>query len=479
MPFRNLQEFISELERQGELKRVRVPVDPRLEIAEVADRVMKAGGPALLFEKVDGASIPLAINLFGTRRRMEQALGVGSLDEIGRRIDELLQIPRPSGLLEKLSLLPKLAEAAQYPPKLVSRGPCQEVVLQDQPSLAMLPIIHCWPKDAGRYITLGATVTRDKRSGRRNVGLYRLQVVDERTVLMHWQLHKDGAEHWRGHAPGEQMPVAVVLGGDPASVYAASAPLPPEVDEYLFAGFLRREPVELVKGVTVDLEVPAQAEIVIEGFVEAGQLQEEGPFGDHTGYYSLPEPYPVMRVTAITHRRNPIYPTTIVGIPPMEDLWLGKATERIFLPIIRKMVPELVDMNFPAEGIFNNAVIVSVRKKYPGQARKVAHALWGLGQLMFTKVIVVVDDWVDVHNLSQVAWAAFMNIDPKRDCFFVEGPVDTLNHASPAWNFGSKMGVDATRKLADEGHPRPWPEPIRMSPEVQEKVSRRWAEYGL
>ncbi len=479
MAFRNLQEFISELERQGELKRIRVPVDPHLELAEIADRVMKAGGPALLFEKVDGAEIPLAINLFGSRRRMEQALGVGSLDEIARRIDELLQIPRPSGLLEKLSLLPKLAEAAQFPPKLVSRGPCQEVVIRDRPSLAMLPVIHCWPKDAGRYITLGATVTRDKRTGRRNVGLYRLQVVDERTLLMHWQLHKDGAEHWRGHAPGEKMPVAVVLGGDPASVYAASAPLPPEVDEYLFAGFLRREPVELVKGITVDLEVPVQAEIVIEGFVEVGQLQEEGPFGDHTGYYSLPEPYPVMRVTAITHRRNPIYPTTIVGVPPMEDLWLGKATERIFLPIIRKMVPELVEMNFPAEGIFNNAVIVSVRKKYPGQARKVAHALWGLGQLMFTKVIVVVDDWVDVHNLSQVAWAAFMNIDPKRDCFFVEGPVDTLNHASPAWNFGSKMGVDATRKLPEEGHPRPWPEPIRMSPEIQEKVRRRWAEYGL
>jgi 4-hydroxy-3-polyprenylbenzoate decarboxylase len=275
------------------------------------------------------------------------------------------------------------------------------------------------------------------------------------------------------------MPVAIVLGGDPACVYAASAPLPEGIDEYLFAGFLRKEPVELVKGITIDLEVPAQAEIVIEGFVEVGSRREEGPFGDHTGYYSLPEPYPVMQVTAVTHRRDPIYPTTIVGRPPMEDLWLGKATERIFLPLIRKMVPEIVDMNFPAEGIFNNAVVVSIKKSYPGQARKVAHALWGLGQLMFTKVIIVVDQWVNVHDVSEVAWLGFMNIDPKRDCFFVEGPVDTLNHASPEWNFGSKMGIDATRKLPEEGHPRPWPEPIEMTPEIKEKVTRRWAEYGL
>ena len=275
------------------------------------------------------------------------------------------------------------------------------------------------------------------------------------------------------------MSVAIALGGDPASVYVASAPLPEGIDEYLFAGFLRKEPVELVKGVTVDLEVPAQAEIIIEGYVQVGERREEGPFGDHTGYYSLAEPYPVLHVTAITHRRNPIYLTTIVGKPPMEDLWLGKATERIFLPLVRKMVPEIVDMNFPAEGVFNNAVIISIRKSYPGQARKVAHALWGLGQLMFTKVIIVVDEWIDVHNLSEVAWVAFMNIDPKRDCFFVEGPVDTLNHASPEWNFGSKMGVDATRKLPEEGHPRPWPDPIVMSPDIVQKVTCRWSEYGF
>ncbi len=487
MPFRNLREFISELERRGELKRIRAAADPCLEISEIADRVMKAGGPALLFETVHGSTgltangqgIPLAINLFGTKRRMELALGVADLNEIPARIEKMLEIPNPTGLMEKLSMLPKLAEMAQFPPKVVSRAPCQEGVIKENPSLSILPILHCWPKDAGRYITLGATITRNKSTGRRNVGLYRLQVVDPRTLLMHWQLHKDGAEHWRGYAPGERMPVAIAIGGDPACVYVASAPLPPEMDEYLFAGFLRKEPVELVKAVTVDLEVPAQAEIVLEGYVQVGELREEGPFGDHTGYYSLPEPYPVFHLTAVTHRRDPVYLTTIVGKPPMEDLWLGKTTERAFLPLVRKVVPEVVDMNFPAEGIFNNAVVVSIKKSYPGQARKVAHALWGLGQLMFTKVIVVVDAWVDVQNVSEVAWLAFMNIDPKRDCFFVEGPVDTLNHASPEWNFGSKMGVDATRKLPEEGHPRPWPEPIEMAPEVRERVTRRWAEYGL
>ncbi len=479
MPWRNLREFIEELERRGELRRIRAAVDPHLEIAEVADRVMKSNGPALLFEKVNGSSIPLAINLFGTKARMELALGVSDLDDVARRIEQLMEIPNPTGLVEKLSLIPRLAEAAKFPPKMVSRAPCQEIVIKDLPSLSLLPIIQCWPKDAGRFITLGATVTRNQATGRRNVGLYRHQIVGEKTLLMHWQLHKDGAEHWRGYAHGERMPVAIALGGDPACVYVASAPLPEGIDEYLFAGFLRKEPVALVKGVTVDLEVPAEAEMVIEGYVQVGELAEEGPFGDHTGYYSLPEPYPVMHVTSITHRKDPIYPTTIVGRPPMEDLWLGKATERIFLPLIRKMVPEIVDMNFPAEGIFNNAVIVSIRKKYPGQARKVAHALWGLGQLMFTKIIIVVDAWVDAQNLSQVAWLAFMNIDPKRDCFVVEGPVDTLNHASPQWNFGSKMGVDATRKLPEEGHPRPWPEPIEMSPDVKERVTRRWFEYGL
>ena len=479
MAFKNLSEFISELERRGELKRIKAPVDPHLEITEIADRLMKSEGPALLFEQVKGSALPLAINLFGTKRRMEMALGVADLNEIPARIEKLLEIPHPAGLLEKLQLIPKLAEMAQFPPKKVSRAPCQEVVIRENPSLGMLPILFCWPKDAGRYITLGTTITRNKTTGLRNAGLYRLQVEDDRTLLMHWQPHKDGAEHWRGYSQGERMPVAIAIGGDPASVYVASAPLPPEIDEYLLAGFLRKEPVELVKGVTVDLEVPAQAEIVLEGYVEPGELRTEGPFGDHTGYYSLPEPYPVFHLTAITHRRNPIYLTTIVGKPPMEDLWLGKTTERIFLPVVRKMLPEIVDMNFPAEGIFNNAVIVSIKKSYHGQARKVAHALWGLGQLMFTKVIIVVDEWVDVHNLSEVAWLGFMNIDPKRDCFFVEGPVDTLNHASPEWNFGSKMGIDATAKLPQEGHPRPWPEVIEMSPEMKAQVTRRWAEYSL
>lgn len=482
MALRNLQEFIAVLEKQGELKRVTASVDPVLEITEIADRMVKRGGPALLFERVEGASMPLAINLFATRRRMETALGVGSLDEIGRRVAELLDLPGSAsggGIMEKLQLLPKLAEAAQFPPKRVGRAPCQEVVVRDNPSLFSLPILQCWPKDAGRYITFGGVITVDPETGRRNVGLYRLQVADERTLLMHWQVHKDAAEHYRKHREGK-MPVAVAIGGDPATVYSASAPLPEGLDELLFAGFLRKAPVPVVQGLTVDLEVPAEAEIVIEGTVDLNEPPRlEGPFGDHTGYYSLAEPYPALRVTAITHRRNPVYLTTIVGRPPMEDLWLGKTTERAFLPIIRKMVPEVVDINFPAEGIFNNAAIVSLRKSYPGQARKVAHALWGMGQMTFTKVLVLVDEWVDVQDLSQVAWLAFMNIDPQRDCFFAEGPVDTLNHASPHWNYGSKMGIDATAKRPEEGHPRPWPEPIEMDPRIRERVERRWAEYGL
>lgn len=480
MAFKNLSEFIAELERQGELKRVKALVDPHLEITEISDRVMKTpNGPALLFEQVKGSQFPVAINLFGTKRRMELSLGVGDLNEIPARIEKLMEIPAPSGLLEKLSLLPKLAEMAQFPPKTVSRAPCQEVVIKDNPSLDMLPILFCWPQDAGRYITLGSTITRNKASGRRNVGLYRLQVVDGKTLLMHWQPHKDSAGHWREWPKGEKMPVAIAIGGDPASIYVGSAPLPPEIDEYLFAGFLRKEPVELVKGVTVDLEVPAHAEIILEGYVQVGETQIEGPFGDHTGYYSLPEPYPVFHLTAITHRRNPVYVTTIVGKPPMEDVWLGKTTERAFLPLIKKMVPEIVDMNFPPEGIFNNGVIVSLKKSYPGQARKVAHALWGLGQMTFTKVIILVDEWVDVQNLSDVAWLAFMNIDPRRDCFFVDGPVDTLNHASPEWNYGSKMGIDATQKLPEEGHTRGWPEIIEMDRAVRDQVTRRWAELGL
>ena len=479
MAWRNLREFIEELKRRGELKMIQAEVDRHLEVAEIADRTMKSQGPALLFETVRGSSIPLAINLFGTKSRMELALGVNDLNDVAARIEELLAIPNPTGFLEKIRLLPKLAELAQFPPKVISRAPCQEVIQEKSTGLSLLPIIQCWPQDAGRYITLGATITRNKKTGKRNVGLYRLQVFDNETLGMHWQLHKDGAEHWRGYEKGERMPVAIALGGDPVSIYAASAPLPEGIDEYLFAGFLRKEPVELVKAKTVDLEVPAEAEIIIEGFVKVGEQREEGPFGDHTGYYSLPEPYPVLHVTAITHRKNPVYPTTLVGRPPMEDVWLGKATERIFLPLIRKMAPEIIDMNFPAEGIFNNAVVVSIKKSYPGQARKVAHALWGLGQLMFTKVIIVVDEWVNAQDLSQVAWVSFMNIDPKRDCFFVEGPVDTLNHASPQWNFGSKMGVDATRKLPEENHPRPWPDPIVMTPAIQEKVTRRWSEYGF
>jgi len=367
-------------------------------------------------------------------------------------------------------------------PKRVAQAPCQEVVETAHPSLAALPALTCWPGDGGRYITLPGVFTRDPRTGARNVGMYRLQVFDDRTLGMHWQTHKGGAEHERvaaEHGSGARMPVAIVLGGDPAMIYAASAPLPPGVDEVVFAGWLRGEGVELVHGVTQDLEVPAQAEIVLEGWVDPRERRLEGPFGDHTGYYSLAREYPLFHLTAVTRRARPIYPTTIVGRPPQEDYWLGKATERLFLPIIRMMLPEVVDMNMPAEGIFHNLVIVSIRKRYPGQARKVMAALWGMGLMMLAKTIVVVSDHVDVHDLSEVAWRATGNIDPRRDLVIFEGPMDDLDHAALRHRFGGKLGVDATEKSALDDIVQPWPDEIRMSPEMRERVTRRWKDYGL
>jgi 4-hydroxy-3-polyprenylbenzoate decarboxylase len=481
MAYTDLRDFIRALERSGELKRISFEVDPVLEIAEFADRAVKRGGPALLFEKPKGSNIPVLINAYGSARRMELALEVDSVDSVARRISEYLEMRMPEGLMGKLKMLPKLAEMGSFFPRTISRGPCQEVVKTSGFSLFDYPVLKCWPQDAGRFITLPLVFSRNPDTGKRNCGMYRMQIYDERTAGMHWQTHKQGAEHYRRmqHHGKPRMDVAVALGGDPATIYSAILPLPPDLDEMMIAGFLRNSPVEMVKCQTVDLEVPAQAEIVLEGYVEPGELRTEGPFGDHTGFYSLADDYPVFHVECVTQRREPIYPTTIVGPPPMEDYYMGKAIERIFLPLMRMQLPEVRDIAMPAEGIFHNLILVSIRKSYPGHARKVMHAIWGLGQAMFSKCVVVVDEDVDVQNPSEVAWKALNNIDPERDIQFVLGPVDSLDHSSRLPDFGSKMGVDATRKWPSEGFTRPWPDVIRMSPGIKQRVDELWKKAGL
>ena len=488
MAYKDLREFITRLEREGELKRIAAPVDVDLEITEITDRVSKGGGPALYFERPrsarDGRSyaIPLLINTLGSKKRLELALEVNSIEDVARRIEGLLEMKPPEGLIEKVRLLPKLAELGSFFPKTVKDGPVKEVAERDNLSLAQFPIMKCWPQDAGRFITFPMVITRSPRTGRRNVGCYRMHVYDERTTAMHWQVHKGGAEHFRWlerQSKGKRMDVAAALGSYPATMLSAILPLPEDLDEFLFAGFLRQEPVELVKCETVDLEVPAQAEIVLEGYVDLDDIRTEGPFGDHTGYYSLEDKFPAFHLTAITRRRNPIYVSTIVGPPPMEDYWMGYAVERIFLPLMRKQMPEVVDMHMPAEGIFHNLMIVAIRKSYPGHARKVMNAIWGLPGAMFTKCIVVVDHDVDVHNLREVVWKALNHIDPERDIQFVLGPVDQLEHASRLPSFGSKMGVDSTRKWPSEGFARPWPDEIVMDEETKKKVDAMWASLGL
>jgi len=480
MAYRDLKHFVDVLRQRGELKEISVEVDPVLEISEIADRVVKAGGPALLFTNVKGHRIPVLINAFGTLERMALALGAESLDAIAEDIAELLEPQMPVSLIGKLQALPKLKRFLSLPPKTVRSGACQEVVETDSPSLAEIPIIQCWPQDGGKYITLPLVFTKHPELGTRNVGMYRLQKFDDRTLGMHWQRHKGGAAHYRvAERLGKRLDVAVALGPDPAVTYAATAPLPDEVDELMLAGFLRDAPVELVQCRTVDLEVPANAQIVLEGYVEPGERRLEGPFGDHTGFYSLDEEYPVFHLTAVTHCRDPIYPTIIVGRPPMEDGPLGKATERLFLPLIKKSVPEIVDMNLPVEGIFHNFAIVSLDKRYPGHARKVMHAIWGLGQLMFTKVVIVVDKQCNVHDLGEVMWRVGTAIDPKRDVVFAEGPCDVLDFAAQVPDYGTKMGIDATRKWPDEGFTGRWPDEIEMLPEVKKRVDGIWSELGL
>ncbi len=481
MAYKDLQDFLKLLEKKGELKRIAAPLAPYLEIAEVTDRVSKAVGPALLFEKPKDARFPVLTNMYGSYPRMHLALECDDLDALGRRIDAVLEMEKPEGLIDKLKLLPKLAKMAGIFPKTVSTGRCQDVVLTgDAVDLSILPVLTTWPGDAGPFITLPVVITKDPVTGKRNVGMYRMQVYDKNTTGMHWHRHKGGAHH---HAlskkSGERLPVAVALGPDPACTYAATAPLPDDIDEFLFAGFLRQAPVELVRCKTVDLEVPASSQFVLEGYVEPGELRWEGPFGDHTGYYSLADDYPVFHVTALTHRSDAIYPATLVGPPPMEDSYIGKATERLFLPLIKKQLPEVVDMSLPLEGVFHNFCFVSIDKRYPGHTRKIMYAIWGLGQMMFTKFIVVVDANVNVHNTAEVLWRLGNNVDPRRDVVVVDGPLDVLDHAAPLPCYGGKMGIDATKKGPEDGHMRDWPDSLTMSADVKARIDALWGELGL
>ncbi len=539
MPFDDLRQWIAALDRAGELNRIQTEVDPILEITEITDRVSKSktgkpGGPALLFQNIKGhPNSQLLINQFGSEARMKLALGVSSFDEFAGRIKMFLDVKSPQGFLDKLKMLPLLTEAGKFFPKTVPTGPCKEVILHDNFSLLDFPILQCWPQDAGRFITLPCVTTRDPKTGKRNLGMYRLQVYDKNTLGAHWQRQKIAAEHLRqalrnaaaaattqgtgtnhvgtgafaslpraesrGPAreasraavnimaqtsggsnlspaphPTGRMEVAVAIGTDPAVTFSAIVPAPPDVEEYLIAGFLRAAPVELVKCETVDLEVPATSEIVLEGYVNLDELRTEGPFGDHTGFYSLEDLYPVFHVQCISHRKDPIYATTIVGKPPMEDAYMGKAVERVFLPLMRLTIPELIDINLPIEGVFHNLMIVSIRKSYPGQARKVMNAIWSLGQAMFTKVIIVVDEDVDVQDLADVTLKVLNHIDPERDIQFTLGPVDSLDHASRLANYGSKMGIDATRKWPTEGFTRPWPDEIVMDARTKALVDGKW-----
>ena len=483
MAYSDLRDFIQALDKNKELVRIPFEVDPYLEITEFADRAVKSGAPALLFEKPKGSTVPILINGYASERRMALALEVDDFQVTADRITEYLQMRMPEGLLGKLKMLPKLAEMGAFFPKIVSGGPCKDVIRKGADvNLKEIPVLHCWPEDGGPYITLPMVFTKNPETGKRNCGMYRMQVYDERTTGMHWQTHKQGAEHYRRlQAEGKEarMPVSVAIGCDPATMYSAILPLPPDLDEMMISGFLRGKPVEMVKCETNDIEVPANAEFVLEGYVTLGEKRREGPFGDHTGFYSLADDYPVFHVECVTHRKNPIYATTIVGPPPMEDYFMGKSIERIFLPLMRMQIPEIRDMSMPAEGIFHNLMLLSIRKSYPMQARKVMHAIWGLGQAMFTKVIVVVDEDVNVHDYSEVAWKALNNIDPQRDIEFAMGPIDSLDHSSRMADWGSKMGIDATRKWPQEGFTREWPDVLKMTPGVKQRVDELWKKAGL
>ena len=533
MAYDDLRDWIKALERHGELKRIHEEVSPELEITEITDRMSKAGsrvkgavsgkyapgGPALLFENVAGhRGHKVFINQFGSERRMAMALGVDRVDEMAERISGLMNLKAPEGLFDKLKMLPQLGALTAAFPKTVSskEARAKEVVLSDTFDLNQFPILKCWPHDGGRFITLPCVHTRNPVTGKRNIGMYRMQVYDGQTTGMHWQRQKVAAEHYReamrevasdrvaamaesaggavsvpdgpigglpqvafGNLKNARLEVAVAIGTDPATTFSAIVPAPPEVEEFMIAGFLRGKPVEIVKCETVDLEVPAHAEIILEGYVELGELRSEGPFGDHTGFYTMTDEYPVFHLTCITHRKDPIYAATIVGKPPMEDAWMGKAVERIFLPAMKMTIPEIVDINLPVEGVFHNLMLVSIKKSYPGQARKVMNAIWSLGQAMFTKCIIVVDEDCDVQDIGEVVLRVANNIDPERDIQFTLGPVDSLDHAARLPNYGSKMGIDATRKWKAEGFERPWPALIEMDAVTKARVDAMWAKLGL
>jgi 4-hydroxy-3-polyprenylbenzoate decarboxylase len=487
MAYKDLRDFLKHLEDRGLLKRIAAEVDPILEISEITDRMCKSpgGGNALFFERVKGSPYPVVTNIFGSFERMALALEVTRLDDVSARIGELLNQAPPKSLIEKLALLPKLLEFSRFFPRSVKNAPCQQIVEKENPDLGKFPIIKCWPgdgqpNDEGRFITLPMVFTKDPETGRPNCGMYRIHVYDRTTTGMHWHIHKDGARHFdRYKALGRRMPAAIAVGSDPAVIYAASAPLPESIDEMLFAGFLRREPVEMVKCITSDIEVPANSELVIEGYLDPDEKRIEGPFGDHTGFYSAADYYPVFHVTCITHRKDMIYPATVVGKPPMEDCYMGKATERIFLPLMKLDFPEIMDINLPMEGVFHNAALISIRKSYPGHAKKIIHGLWGKGQMMFAKLLVILDEDVDVQNISYTAWRVLNNVDWKRDVVTADGPLDDLDHAANWPRYGSKMGIDATRKTREEGMMRDWPQELFMSEEIRKRVDSRWKEYGF
>ncbi len=478
MPAADLHEFIDLLKRNGELSEIDVQVNPLLEMTEIADRIVKKNGPALLFRNVKGYTIPVAMNLFGSESRVKMALNATEPADIGMAITDMLKVPMPKGIFDTLKLLPVLKELLSYPPKIKTSAPWMEITEKD---LSFLPALKCWPHDGGRFITLPLVITKDPETGIRNVGMYRLQVFDNNTLGLHWQAHKGAAYHYmKAEKMKKPLEVAIALGGDPATIFSAIAPLPEDMDEFLFSGFIRKDNVELAKCFTIDLEVPRYAEIVIEGVANPGERREEGPFGDHNGYYSPVEKFPYLHVTSIHRRKNAIYPATIVGKPVMEDAYMGKAVEEISLPVLKILNPEIKDINLPVESVFHNLAIVSINKRYPGHAKKIAMALWGTGQLLLTKIIIVVDSDVNIHDMKEVLWASTTRMDPARDVTIIKDtPTDTLDHASPYLNMGSKMLIDATRKGPEEGFNRVWPETIEMSEEIRNLVSRRWREYGI
>jgi 4-hydroxy-3-polyprenylbenzoate decarboxylase len=478
-----LADFVRDLERSGDLVRVSAPVDPHLEVTGIVQRLVRERGPAVLFSNPTRGEMPLLMNLFGTTSRMCRALGVSSLDEIGDRIADLLKPEMPHGLSGFREALTKAAQLRNAPPKHVKRAPCQEVVYTGEDvDLNRLPGVKSWPEDGGVFLNLGLTHTKHPETGARNLGLYRLQQQDARTVSLHWQIHKDSTSHAAiAERRGERLPVAIAFGCPPAVTYAASAPLPAEIDEYLFAGFLQKERVDMIDCVSVPLQVPANASIVLEGWVEPGQRMPEGPFGDHTGFYTPVEPFPYLRVDTMTMRKNPIYQSIVVGRPPQEDGPMGKATERVFLPLIRLTVPEIVDYDLPEAGVFHNCAIISIDKRFPKHAHKVMNAIWGAGLLSLSKLIVIVDKDCDVHDYTEVAWRAFGNVDYAHDVVHMTGPVDHLDHSSYEQFFGGKLGIDATAKLPTEGYHRAggWPAECVLDEGTIALVDRRWSEYGL